>query len=103
MDKSNITNKTHKLSENLPTRKNIRAHFHDYSGGEYFVTICTKNKQHYFGHITNDEMQYSRIGKYCKDQITELSKHYKYAEVLLYVIMPNHIHAIIVIHKTMMV
>lgn len=40
----------------LPQRKNIRAEFHDYSGGEYFITICTKNKAHYFGKIKNGQM-----------------------------------------------
>jgi|GEM_PF-5314997 len=28
-------------SGRLPEHKNIRAVFHDYSGGDYFVTICT--------------------------------------------------------------
>jgi len=30
-------------------RKNIRAEFHDYSGGDCLVTVCTSNKEHYFG------------------------------------------------------
>ena len=32
-------------------RKSPRANFHDYSGGDYFVTICTRDKEHYFGQI----------------------------------------------------
>ena len=50
----------------LPRRKKIRANFHDYSGGLYFVTICTQDKHHYFGKITNGVMRYSSIGRYCK-------------------------------------
>ena len=30
-----------------------RANWHDYNGGVYFVTICTKNREHYFGEITH--------------------------------------------------
>ena len=31
--------------------KNIRAQWHNYNGGLYFVTFCTKNREHYFGEI----------------------------------------------------
>ncbi len=31
----------------------IRANWHNYNGGVYFVTICTKNREHYFGEITH--------------------------------------------------
>lgn len=78
-------------------RKSPRAFFHDYSGGDYFITICTFGKQHYFGEISNGEMSLSTIGKYCHLQIEELSTHYRYMEVPLFVVMPNHIHAIICI------
>ena len=30
-----------------------RANWHNYNGGVYFVTICTKNREHYFGEITH--------------------------------------------------
>lgn len=39
----------------------------------------------------------SEIGIYCEGEIEQLSKHYEYASVPLYVVMPNHIHAIICI------
>lgn len=102
--------------DSLHFRKNIRAEFHDYSGGDYFVTICTRDKKHYFGEIHPPvgthgscvhsnalqnpgscvhDMVYSPIGKYCHEQLCSLSTHYPYAEVPLFVVMPNHIHAII--------
>lgn len=83
----------------LPQRKNIRAEFHDYSGGDYFITICTREKQHFFGKIKNGEMIYSQIGKFAYEALDTLSSHYSYAEVPLFVIMPNHIHAIIAIRE----
>lgn len=39
------------MPNDCPVRKNIRAEFHDYSGGDYFITICTRDKKHYFGEI----------------------------------------------------
>lgn len=78
-----------------PQRKSPRAKFHDYSGGSYFVTICTENKAHFFGEIHDGEMHLSQIGEYCAQQFDYISMHYPYAETVLYVVMPNHIHAII--------
>ena len=84
-------------TEVRPQRKSPRAEFHDYSGGEYFITICTREKRHYFGKIQNSEMYYTPIGEYCKRQLEDISKHYPYAEIPLFVVMPNHLHAIICI------
>ncbi len=78
-----------------PQRKSPRAEFHDYSGGSYFVTVCTQNKTHYFWEIHNEKMHLSPIGEYCTQQLENVSAHYPYAEIPLYVVMPNHIHAII--------
>lgn len=78
-------------------RKSPRADFHDYSGGDYFVTICTRDKIHFFGEISNGEISYSNIGKYCTTQIQQLNLHYPYVDVPMFVVMPNHLHAIICI------
>ena len=79
------------------TRKSPRAKFHNYSGGYYFVTICTKEKKHYFGKIEDDIMHLSAIGSFTEHCLSTLDTHYAYAEVPLWVVMPNHIHAIIYI------
>lgn len=86
-------------STNYPRRKNIRAEFHDYSGGDYFVTICTRGKAHYFGSIYNDEMHLSSIGEFANQAMKTLHTHYFYVEVPLFVVMPNHVHAIIAIQE----
>lgn len=80
-------------------RKIIRAEFHHYSGGNYFVTICARDKCHYFGKITDGEMHLSAVGRYAHDELELLHNHYKYAEVPLFIVMPNHIHAIICIKE----
>jgi len=74
-----------------------RAEWHDYSGGEYFVTICTGGREHWFGEISNGEMNLSVIGKYADECIQNIHAHNSYATVPLYVIMPNHIHLIVLI------
>lgn len=84
----------------MPNRKSPRADFHDYSGGFYFVTICTRDMKHYFGDIRDGKMNYTALGQYCHQQLEHLSDHYPYAGVSLFVVMPNHIHAVISIRNT---
>ena len=53
-----------------------RASWHDYNGGEYFVTICTNERQHYFGEINNGVMNLSEIGKCLHEQIVKTHNKY---------------------------
>ncbi|MDD5995609.1 MAG: hypothetical protein PUC42_01720 [Bacteroidales bacterium] len=75
-----------------------RANWHNYNGGVYFVTICTKNREHYFGEICpGPQMHLSPIGQYVYEQFINVKTHYPYAKIPLFVIMPDHIHAIVTI------
>lgn len=74
-----------------------RATFHNYDGGAYFVTICTAGMEHFFGKISDGEMKYSEIGLFAVEQIANITSHYPYAEIPLYVVMPNHVHLIVFI------
>jgi len=76
-----------------------RANWHEYEGGEYFITICTQNKKHYFGEIKNEMMKLSEIGLYTEKCITEIPLHNSLVEIPLYVIMPNHIHLVAIVHN----
>ena len=81
---------------NLPQRKSPRAAWHDYNGGNYFVTFCTKNRELYFGDIVDGRMQLSDIGKYahsCAEKIPEINDNILVPE---FVVMPNHVHMIVV-------
>ena len=82
----------------LRRRKSPRCDFHNYSGGDYFVTICTRDKEHFFGKIENGKMIFSEIGQVAYDRLATLSQHYEYLEVPVFVVMPNHIHAILCIN-----
>ena len=77
--------------------ESARADWHDYDGGSYFITICTKHREHFFGEIVDGEMVLSEIGKFADEQFKNVSSHYPYAEIPLWTIMPNHLHAIVVI------
>lgn len=72
----------------------------DYSKkGIYFITICTKNRKHFFGEIENAEMIFSKIGKIAHDEwlkTLEIRKdmNLQFGE---FVVMPNHFHGIIII------
>ena len=77
--------------------ESARADWHDYDGGTYFITICTKHREHFFGEIEDGEMVLSDIGRYAAEQFDNVSTHYPYAEIPLWAIMPNHVHGIVVI------
>ncbi len=82
---------------NLPQRKSPRAAWHDYNGGRYFVTFCTKNHELYFGDVVDGRMELSEIGEYalqCIGKIPEINDNVAVPE---YVVMPNHIHLIVII------
>ena len=65
----------------------------------YFITICTIDRECYFGGIENGEMKYFELGLLAEKLLQEISKQYDYVQLDKYVIMPNHIHAIIKIDK----
>jgi REP element-mobilizing transposase RayT len=71
----------------------------DYSdNGYYFVTICTKERNHYFGEIINNEMNLLEIGKIAQKYWLEIPKHFPFVELDEFVVMPNHIHGIVIIN-----
>ena len=81
----------------LHDRKSPRAKWHDYNGAEYFVTLCTKNRLHFFGEVVDGTMQLTDVGKYASHCIMKIGEINPDAEVPIFVIMPNHIHMVIVL------
>ena len=74
-----------------------RADWHAFDGGFYHVTVCTKNRELYVGEIVEGAMRLSEIGKYAEEQFQNVTSYYSYAEIPVFIVMPNHIHAIVVI------
>ncbi|MBK6904874.1 MAG: transposase [Saprospirales bacterium] len=67
------------------------------ANGAYFITICTKNKIHFFGEIADEGMQMNEIGKLAEEFGGEIPSHFLFAELDAFVVMPNHIHGIVII------
>ncbi|HMG13962.1 MAG TPA: hypothetical protein VK590_00875, partial [Saprospiraceae bacterium] len=69
------------------------------SSAAYFITICIKNKIHFFGEIFENKMQLNEMGHIAEKYWTEIPKHFLCVELDQFVIMPNHVHGIIIIDK----
>ena len=77
-------------------RKSIWLPHYDYSQpGAYFVTLCVAGRQCIFGEVTDGEMRLNKIGAFVADQWAGLPGHYINTVLDEFVIMPNHIHAIV--------
>src|SRR5664279_5405415 len=73
----------------------------DYSWpGLYFITICTDGREHYFGEITNRQMHINETGELAQTFWMEIPTHFPFIILDAFMIMPNHIHGIIIIEKT---
>ena len=78
----------------LPKRKRLRWEGFDYSTpGGYFITICTKDRKPIFGPVGADSISASLVERTFLETINQ----YRNVECPIYVVMPNHFHAIIVI------
>jgi REP element-mobilizing transposase RayT len=79
-------------------RRSIRLQGYDYSqAGAYYVTIVTWQREHLFGEVLNAEMKLNRFGQIVQYGWYDLPKHYPHVELDTFCIMPNHVHAIIVL------
>jgi len=65
--------------------------------GAYFITICTHNRLHYFGEIQNGVMNLSNVGVIADILWHEIPHHAKNVELGAFVVMPNHIHGILIL------
>ena len=90
------------IESELPKRKRLRLHNFDYSTpGAYFITMCTHNRKCTLSHIVgaiheSPEWELTEYGKIVDRLINHIPEHYK-AEIDRYVIMPNHIHLVVII------
>lgn len=87
-----------KMAEMNKTRKSMRLKGYDYSKpGYYFVTVCTQNKKCLFGDIRNRQMVLNDAGRMIEKVWNALPEHYPHVELDAFVIMPNHVHGIIIL------
>lgn len=94
----------------IPKRKDNRLKDYDYSqNGYYFVTICTKDKRHIFweknakdcrGELRSSvQPKLSDIGVIVDNEINSINTIYPTVKIDKYVVMPNHIHMIIILQE----
>ncbi len=69
------------------------------SNAAYFITICIANRAHDFGEITDGEMTQSPLGQSALVCWNEIPAHFTFVELGEFVVMPNHVHGIVVINK----
>lgn len=66
--------------------------------GAYFITICTQDREHFFGSVTKGKVQLSEIGVVTEEFLLKTSDTFENSTLDCWVIMPNHVHMILVIH-----
>ena len=83
-----------------PQHKPNRWYKWNYSDfGFYFVTICTNDRIEYFGEIIDGQMRLNENGKIIEEQWEWLGRQYPYIGLDEFVIMPNHVHSILLINS----
>jgi REP element-mobilizing transposase RayT len=88
------------LFRNKFRNESIRLNGHDYSSGsKYFITICTKQMLNYFGYISAGKKVLSESGTIAEKTWLELPDHFSSISLDEFIIMPNHIHGIIIIES----
>ena len=79
-------------------RRSIRLREYDYAqAGSYFVTIVTRERACLFGEIVDGEMQPNPIGRIVEATWSALPDHYPGVGGDAFVVMPNHVHGIIML------
>ena len=80
-------------------RPSIRLKDYDYSkAGAYFITICVQNREHLLGAIENNEMKLNEAGRIAYNEWIKTPEMRPTIELDAFVIMPNHIHGILIIN-----
>ncbi len=90
----------------FPQRKRTRLQGYDYSQeGAYFITLCTKDKACILGKICVGDgvldvpqVQLTKFGHTTENRISEINRVYTHLQIIKYVVMPNHIHMIVLLN-----
>ncbi len=90
------------MGRGLPRRKRTRASHLDYdAAGAYFVTICTAGRACILGEVTTrGEVRLSAIGEAVERTLTGIPTRWPTVFVDAYVVMPNHVHAILWLQRS---
>lgn len=79
-------------------RRSIRLSTHDYAANAtYFLTLCTHRRAALFGSIVNGVVRLSTVGTIVRDLWIQTAEMRPGVVLDAFVIMPNHMHAIVAI------
>ncbi|MHB8991420.1 MAG: transposase [Chloroflexota bacterium] len=82
----------------FPLRRSLRWKGYDYTQpGAYFVTICVQGHQPMFSQVVNGEVQLNEYGQVVAECWRELPRHNPDVELDEFVVMPNHLHGVVLI------
>ena len=86
------------IDNRLPRRTSIRLRAFDYAQhGAYFVTVCSHQRECLFGEVSGQTMQMNEAGSIVAGTWDCLPDHYPHVETDALIVMPNHVHAIIML------
>lgn len=87
----------------IKSRKSNRLKNYNYSqAGYYFVTLCSKDGKQWFGKIKNEKMQPYAYGEVVAKFWQEMPKYYSNICLDKWIVMPNHLHGIVIINDMWM-
>jgi REP element-mobilizing transposase RayT len=66
--------------------------------GAYFVTLCARWRDCIFGDVVDGQVGLTLAGQVARDQWLQLARRFPQADFPAFVIMPNHVHGIVIIH-----
>lgn len=86
------------IAPELPRRKSLRLRDYDYARvGMYFMTICAHDRACLFGSILADKMHMNELGSVIENCWNALPERHPQISLDAFVVMPNHVHGIVVI------
>jgi putative transposase len=81
-----------------PRRRSLRLPSYDYSqAGAYFITACTQSRAMLFGELIDGDVRLNEMGTIVQQTWDDLPAHYHGIDLDTFIVMPNHVHGIIVL------
>jgi REP element-mobilizing transposase RayT len=86
----------------LPKRRSVRLRGYDYGlPGAYFLTLCTHQREILFGEIVKGQVALNQFAWTVREELLRTAELRAGVQIECFVIMPNHIHFVLVLHKTL--
>jgi putative transposase len=80
-------------------RQSLRLKGYDYSqAGAYFITVCTHRRMLLFGDVIEGDVRLNDIGAIINQSWVNLPNHYPGIELDSFIVMPNHMHGILILN-----